>query len=149
MKIALGADHAGFELKEHLRAFLAERGHEVEDAGTDSTASTDYPDYAERVARAVASGAAERGLLVCGTGIGMAIAANKVAGVRAANCSDLLSARMSRAHNDANVLALAGRVVTPEVAEEIVGVFLETPFDGGRHRRRLAKIADLESHCRS
>lgn len=115
------------------------------DAGTDSPESTDYPDYAARVARMVAAGETERGLLVCGTGVGMAMAANKVPGVRAACCNELYLAKMARAHNDANVLTLAGRVVAVELAEEIVRTFLETPFEGGRHSRRLEKIARLEA----
>lgn len=145
MKVALGADHAGFPLKEHLKVFLESRGDEVHDFGTDSGESTDYPDYAGQVGRAVADGRAETGVLVCGTGIGMAIAANKVAGVRAANCFDPYASRLARAHNDANVLTVPGRMVAPEYAEEIVRVFLETPFEGGRHQGRLDKIHDLET----
>lgn len=144
MRIALGADHAGYPLKEHLRRYLEKEGHDVEDFGTHSTESTDYPDYAGRVGRAVAEGSADRGLLVCGTGIGMAIAANKVAGVRAANCFDPFPCHMARAHNDANVLALAGRVLADAYAEEILREFLETPFEGDRHQRRVEKIHGLE-----
>lgn len=144
MKIALGADHAGFSLKEHLRQRLEAEGHEVEDFGTHSEASTDYPDYAGRVGRAVVEGRAERGLLVCGSGTGMAIAANKVPGVRAANCFDPFVSHMARAHNDVNVLAVAGRILAPEFAEEIVREFLQTPFEGDRHQRRVEKIQGLE-----
>jgi ribose 5-phosphate isomerase B len=141
MKVAVGADHAGFELKDHLARLLKEQGHEVVDLGTNSSASVDYPDYAQRVAEEVAAGGAERGLLVCGTGIGVAIAANKIRGVRAANCNDLYTAQMCRAHNDANVLTLGARVVGLGVAEEIVRIFLATPWEEGpRHVRRVGKI---------
>jgi len=140
MRFAVGADHAGFELKEHLRAVLTAAGHEVVDLGTRSTESTDYPDWAELVAAAVAGGAAERGLLVCGSGVGMAIAANRHRGVRAAACSDLFTARLARAHNDANLLALGARIVAPGLAEAILETFAGTPFEGGRHERRVAKL---------
>ncbi len=146
MKIALGADHAGFELKEKLALFLRSLGHDVEDLGTHSTKSVDYPDYAAAVGRAVAAGQADRGVVVCGTGVGVAIAANKVHGARAANCNDLFTARLARAHNNANVLTVGARIVAPELAEEIVQVFLETEWEGGRHGRRVDKIHDLESH---
>lgn len=145
MKIALGADHAGYSLKEHLRQRLEAAGHQVDDLGTYSEASTDYPDYAGQVGRAVAEGKAQRGLLVCGSGTGMAIAANKVPGIRAANCFDPFTSHMARAHNDINVLAVAGRILAPEFAEEIVREFLTTPFEGDRHQRRLDKIQALES----
>lgn len=145
MKIAVGADHAGFPLKQHLVGFLGDLGIEVEDLGTYSEDSVDYPDPAAAVARAVAHGAAERGLLVCGTGLGMAISANKVDGARAATCNDLFCARMARAHNDVNVLALGGRVVGSTLAEEIVRTFVGTDFEGGRHQRRVDKIHALES----
>lgn len=148
MKIAVGADHAGLELKESLRESLARFEHEVRDLGTHSRDSTDYPDYAAAVARAVASGEAERGLLVCGSGVGMAIAANKIHGIRAANVGDVEGARLARAHNDANVLALGARRLSVAEAEEIVRVFLATPFDGGRHQQRVEKIAGLESATR-
>lgn len=138
MRIALGADHAGYALKEHLESRLTEKGHEIADLGTHSEASTDYPDYAARVADAVAEGKAERGILVCGSGIGMAMAANRHRGVRAVATGDLYSVRLSRAHNDANVLALGSRLVAPPLAEELVEVFLATPFEGGRHTRRVA-----------
>ena len=142
--IALGADHAGFQVKEALKAWLIEQGYEVVDYGTHSPESVDYPDYAAQVAEAVADQKVERGVLVCGTGIGMAITANKVAGVRAALCSDLYTARASREHNDANVLALGGRLMGPEMALDILRMWLATDFAGGRHRRRVDKIADLE-----
>lgn len=140
MRIAIGADHAGFILKEHLRARLAEAGHELRDFGAHSAESVDYPDYAALVAGAVVGGSAERGILVCGSGIGMAIAANRVRGVRAAACIDLYSARLCRQHNDANVLALGSRIVAPPLAEALAEVFLTTTFEGGRHARRVAKL---------
>jgi len=145
MRIALGADHAGFELKDHLARILTEAGHEPQDHGTRSGESVDYPDFAAAVARAVRRGEADLGILVCGTGLGVAIAANKVDGIRAATCNDLFTARMARAHNDANVLTLGARVVGLGVAEEIVRTFLSTEYDGGeRHDRRLLKIQALE-----
>ena len=144
MRIAIAADHAGFALKQDLRRGLAEAGHEVTDFGTDSTESCDYPDFAESVARAVAEGRADRGVLVCSTGIGMAIAANKVAGVRAtpAECED--EVRLTREHNDANVLTLGARYLNEERALQLVELFLATPFSGGRHARRVGKIARIE-----
>lgn len=142
--VAVGADHAGFALKEDLKACLKEQGYEVRDLGTDSLESVDYPDFAARVAGAVASGEVPWGLLVCGTGIGMAITANKIPGVRAACCADPFSARMARAHNDANVLTMGGRVVGPGLAREIVKAWLEGRFEGGRHARRTAKIEAVE-----
>jgi ribose 5-phosphate isomerase B len=142
MRIAIGADHAGFALKERLRERLAAAGHELRDFGTNSEASTDYPDYARAVAAAVAAGEAERGLLVCGSGIGMAMAANRVRGARAAAINDLYSARLSRQHNDANVLALGSRIVAPALAEAILDLFLATEFEGGRHERRVKKMDD-------
>ena len=142
--VALGADHAGFPLKQQLKAWLVAEGHTVVDVGTHSTDSVDYPDFAEAVARAVSGGEAQCGVLVCGTGIGMAIAANKMPGIRAGVCADVDTARLSRQHNDLNVLALAGRTTPYEHASALVRAWLETPFDGGRHERRLAKIADLE-----
>lgn len=142
MKTALiiGSDHAGFELKEHLKKALDRRGIAYQDVGTHSAESVDYPDFAHEVARAVGSGEAERGLLVCGSGQGMAMVANKYEGVRAALPHDEESARLSREHNDANVLALGGRVVSPEAAERILDAWLQTPFAGGRHQRRVEKI---------
>lgn len=141
MRVALGSDHAGFDQKERIKAHLIESGHEVQDLGTtNSEDSVDYPDFAFEVGRAVTSGAADFGVLVCGTGVGMAIAANKVDGVRAANITDPEFARLTRAHNDANVLTVSGRFVPVEVNTEIVDAFLSTPFEGGRHGRRVDKI---------
>ncbi|MBX6377605.1 MAG: ribose 5-phosphate isomerase B [Clostridia bacterium] len=144
MRLALAADHGGFELKEAIKGWLRELGHSVEDFGTHSAEAVDYPDYARLVAEAVARGDCDRGVLVCGSGIGMAIAANKVPGVRAAVCNDPYSARLTRQDNDANVLALGGRVVGPGMAREILEVWLNTPFAGGRHARRVEKIRALE-----
>jgi ribose 5-phosphate isomerase B len=140
MRVAIGADHAGFQLKEHLKRVLDGRGFETLDFGTASEQSTDYPDFASRVAEAVAGGEAERGLLVCGTGVGMAMAANRRRGVRAVAANDLYTVGLARAHNDANVLALGARVVSPALAEAILARFLDTDFDGGRHERRVAKL---------
>ena len=142
--VAVGADHAGFSLKQDLKEWLAAQGHTVFDVGTHSLESVDYPDYAAAVSRAVRSGEAARGVLVCGTGIGMAIAANKVPGIRAGVCRDVETARLARQHNDLNVLALAGRVTPLDLAIGIVGAWLDTAFEGGRHERRLAKVSDLE-----
>ena len=142
--IALGADHAGLPLKEVVKAWLRGCGHEVLDFGTHTTDSVDYPDYATLVADALLGGTAQRGVLVCGTGIGMAMAANKVSGVRAAVCADPATARLAREHNDANVLALGGRVTPAEAAFEIVQAWLTSAFLGGRHARRLEKLAGLE-----
>ena len=142
--VALGADHAGFELKEALKAWLIDSGYQVLDFGTHSPESVDYPDYASQVAEAVADHKVERGVLVCGTGIGMAIAANKMPGVRAALCSDLYTARMSREHNDANVLTLGGRLMGREMALDILRMWLESEFLGGRHQRRVDKIDEIE-----
>jgi ribose 5-phosphate isomerase B len=147
MTLAIGADHAGLELKEQLKAWLIQSGHQVLDFGTHTPDSVDYPDYAIQVAEAVAAGKAERGLLVCGTGIGMAMTANKVHGIRAAFCPDLFTARMSREHNDANVLALGGRLTGRDLAVEILRMWLETEFAGGRHARRVDKIGDAERRC--
>lgn len=140
MRIAVGADHAGFELKQRLKLRLAERGWEVFDCGTHGPESTDYPDWAAAVAARVAAGEAERGLLVCGTGVGMAIGANRRRGVRAVAAVDLYTARLARAHNDVNVLALGARIVAPPLAEALLDVFLDTPFEGGRHARRVEKL---------
>jgi ribose 5-phosphate isomerase B len=144
MKIAIAADHAGFALKEKLRLKLAEEGHDVVDFGTASTDSCDYPDYAKQVAHAVGEGRSERGILVCSTGIGMAMAANKVAGVRAApaQCED--EVRLTREHNDANVLTLGARYLDEERAAGLVKLFLATEFAGGRHARRVAKLENAE-----
>ena len=144
MKIAIGADHAGFELKNQLGEALRKSGHQVCDFGTNSSESTDYPDYARHVAKAVAAGTAERGVLVCGSGIGMSIAANKVRGVRAALGVNLDVVRLTRAHNNANVLTLGARFIEPALAEQLVQAFLETPFEGGRHERRLSKLSQME-----
>jgi ribose 5-phosphate isomerase B len=145
MKIAVGSDHAGLSLKEEVKKVLSEAGAQVEDLGTHSAEPVDYPDPALAVAEAVASGRAEMGVLVCGTGIGMSITANKVPGVRAALCHDAYTARLAREHNDANVLCLGGRVLGPGVAGDLVRVWLETRFAGGRHSRRVDKIRTLES----
>jgi ribose 5-phosphate isomerase B len=144
MKIAIGADHAGFVLKEQLRRDLAGDGHEVVDFGANSQESCDYPDYAQLVAREVAQGRSDRGILICSTGIGMAIAANKVAGVRAAPVSSEDEARLTREHNDANVLALGAKYLDEARALAMARVFLKAEFAGGRHSRRIAKIASLE-----
>lgn len=144
MRIAIGADHAGFPLKEHLKGTLQRLGHLVEDHGTDSEASVDYPPICIAVARAVAMGHADRGIVLGGSGQGEQIAANKVRGIRAALCNDLYTARMSREHNDANVLSIGGRIVAAGLADEIVALWLRTPFEGGRHQRRLDQIADAE-----
>lgn len=144
LRIAVGADHAGVALKDHLLRFLDERGITYKDFGTHGSESVDYPDFAADVAHAVSAGEYERGLLVCGSGIGMAIAANKVAGIRAAVVTETESAKLSRSHNDANVLALGARLTTPEVARSIVAAFLDTPFDGGRHQRRIDKLTQLD-----
>lgn len=141
---AIGSDHGGYALKQEIMKHLTERGIEYRDYGTFSTDSCDYPDYGEAVGRAVASGECERGIVVCGTGIGISIAANKVHGVRCALCGDCFSAQMAREHNDANVLALGARVLGPGLALKIVDTFLDAEFQGGRHARRVAKIMALE-----
>src|SRR5918912_1337632 len=133
LRIAIGADHAGFELKQHLVHILKELGHEVDDLGTDSLEPVDYPPICAAVGLAVAEGRADRGIVLGGSGQGEQIAANKVKGVRAALCNDLFTARMSRQHNDANVLSIGGRIVAFGLADEIVKLWLETPFEGGRH----------------
>lgn len=141
MRIALGSDHAGYDQKQLLKQHLEGRGYDVHDVGTTSgDESVDYPDFAYSVGRAVAAGEDDFGVLVCGTGVGMAIAANKVAGVRAANVTDPEFAKLARAHNDANVLTVSGRFVPVEVNEKIVDAFLETAFEGGRHGRRVEKL---------
>ena len=144
MRIAIGADHAGFPLKQHLIATLARLGHVVHDHGTHSEAAVDYPPICAEVARLVTTGKADRGIIIGGSGQGEQIAANKVHGARAALCNDLYTARMSRAHNDANVLAIGGRIVAFGLADEIIAVWLDTPFDGGRHQRRIDQIAEIE-----
>ena len=145
MRVAIGSDHAGFDQKERLKAHLVEEGFDVVDMGTNSgVESVDYPDYAEMVARSVAAGQVERGVLVCGTGIGMAMAANKVDGVRAANVTDPEFAALAREHNDANVVAVSGRFVPVGVNQEILDIFLGTEFAGDRHAGRVAKIDGIE-----
>lgn len=145
MRIALGADHNGYDLKEALKQALLDLGHEVLDLGTNSKDSVDYPDYAEAVGGAVAGGEADRGVLVCGTGLGMAIAANKVPGVRAVPVTDQYSAKMARRDNDANVITFGGHMTAAPLALDLLKTFLETPFEGGRHARRIGKIQTLES----
>lgn len=144
-RIAVGADHAGYLLKDVLAARARELGHDVTDLGTSGPDSVDYPDFAAAVGRAVAAGEAELGVLVCGSGIGVAIAANKVHGVRAATVHDVTSARLARLHNDANVVCLGARFTGEQVALDALDAFLATPFEGDRHARRVAKITDLES----
>ncbi|RIK09488.1 MAG: ribose 5-phosphate isomerase B [Acidobacteria bacterium] len=144
MIVALGADHAGAELKDRLAELLRREGHELIDRGTDSSESVDYPDFAEAVAADVSAGRADRGLLVCGTGIGMAMAANKIRGVRAANVRSVEEAELSRQHNDANILCLGARFIDPQVAEDVLNAWLKTDFEGGRHVRRVEKIGKLE-----
>lgn len=142
--IAIGSDHAGFALKEEVKAFLEENNVPFKDFGTDSNASVDYPQFAELVGKAVASGTCEKGILVCGTGIGMSIAANKIHGIRAAACSDYFSAKASREHNDANIICFGERVVGPGLAIELVKVLLSTEYEGGRHARRVGQMMALE-----
>lgn len=144
MKIALGADHAGYELKDKIKRKLEAGHHQVTDEGTGSAESVDYPDFARKVGEDVAAGRAERGILVCGSGIGMAISANKVPGIRAANVTSEYEAQMSREHNDANVLALGARILDDDRAFAIVEKWLATEFAGGRHQRRVDKIAAIE-----
>jgi ribose 5-phosphate isomerase B len=144
MRIAIGADHAGFSLKEHLKATLQRLGHSVDDHGTNSDASVDYPPICFAVARAVTEGGADRGIVLGGSGQGEQIAANKVAGARAALCNDLYTARLSRQHNDANVLSMGGRIVAFGLADEILALWLETKFEGGRHQHRLDQISEAE-----
>lgn len=144
MKIALGSDHAGFELKQAIKPVLESEGHEVVDVGTDSEESVDYPLFASKAAHLVADGSAERGIVVCGSGVGVSIVANKVRGIRAVNAHDPEEAEMSRRHNDANVLALAGRRLTKPEAEAIMSTFLTTGFEGGRHERRVEEISAVE-----
>jgi ribose 5-phosphate isomerase B len=144
MKIALGADHAGFELKEKIEKYLIAKGITVDDRGTNSSESVDYPDYARLVAEEVANKRADRGILLCGTGIGMSIAANKVPGIRAANAHNESEALIIREHNDSNVLTLGGRVLDDKTAFKIIDLWLSTPFAGGRHARRVEKIGEIE-----
>jgi ribose 5-phosphate isomerase B len=146
VRIAMGSDHAGYELKLHVADVLREAGHEVVDVGTDSEESTDYPLFAEPAARMVADGEAERGVLVCGSGVGVNIVANKVDGVRAVNAHDVGEAKLARQHNDVNVLTLSGRRVAPDIADAIVETFLDTDFEAGRHERRVELIHEVEGH---
>lgn len=142
--IAVGSDHGGFRLKEEVKNYLQEKGYQVRDFGTDNEDSVDYPDFALQAARAVAAGECQAGILICGTGIGMSISANKVKGIRAALCHDTFSARMSREHNDAQVLCMGQRVIGTGLALDIVKVWLESKFTGGRHCRRVEKIQSYE-----
>ena len=146
LRVAIGSDHAGFELKQHLISVLNELGHDVDDHGTQSEEPVDYPIICAGVARSVVRGDADRGIVLGGSGQGEQIAANKVAGIRAALCHDLYTARLSRQHNDANVLSMGGRIVAFGLADEIVSVWLETTFDGGRHQRRIDQIREAERH---
>ena len=145
MKIAIGNDHGGVELKQHLVEYLTGQGYEVVNFGTDSTASNHYPIYAQKVANAVVSGEFDRGILICGTGLGISISANKIKGVRCAVCSEPVSARLSREHNDANIVAMGARTIGPVMAEAIADVFLTTDFLGGRHKTRVDMITALEN----
>lgn len=144
MKIAIASDHAGFEMKEEVKLFLKELGHDVKDFGTNSKEPVDYPDFALKVAIAVSKNEFERGIIFCGTGLGMSIAANKVPGIRAVPCYDIKAAELSREHNDANILAIGARLTDLETAKEIIKVWLETDFLGGRHLKRIEKIKDIE-----
>lgn len=144
MTIAIGSDHAGFELKEEMKAYLGDLGISYKDMGPQSSSAVDYPDYGERVAELVSNGKVEKGILICGTGIGMSIVANKFPGVRAALCNEPLSATLSRQHNDANVLVLAGRMIGKVMARVILKTWLNTAFEGGRHEARLKKITIIE-----
>jgi ribose 5-phosphate isomerase B len=146
MRIAIGSDHRGFEAKRRIKPLVQGMGHEVVDVGTQSRDSVDYPDMAFEVAKSVATGKADRGILICGTGIGMAIAANKVHGVRAAPCHDSITAEMSRRHNDANVLCLSADLLGEELIDRMVRLWLETAFEGGRHARRVDKILRFEEN---
>ena len=148
MKIAIGCDHAGVALKNKIVPVLEELDIEWEDYGTRDEESVDYPDYGEKVSEAISKGKIERGILICGTGIGMSIVANKFPGVRAALCSEDYSAKMSRLHNDANVLVLPGRIIDAKTAQDIVKAWFKTSFEGGRHQRRLDKIKAIESHLK-
>ena len=144
MKLAIGTDHAGFEFKQGLADYLRQQGYDVLDKGSFDTQSVDYPDYAAKVCAAVNAGEAVFGILVCGSGIGMSIAANKIHGIRAALCHDLYTARMGRSHNDANVIVLPSRMIALTIAEEMTLLFLKTPFEGGRHAARVDKMMKLE-----
>jgi ribose 5-phosphate isomerase B len=146
MRICLGSDHAGFELKEQVKTFLGRIAVEVNDIGTHSAASVDYPDFAAKVATEVQSGAFERGILVCGSGVGMCITANKFSGIRAVLAWNPEIARLSREHNDTNILCLPGRFMDAASAEQVITIWLQTPFQGGRHQQRVDKISALEEH---
>lgn len=143
--LAIGCDHGGFQLKEEIKKHLEKRGIEYKDFGTFNEQSCDYPDFAVLVANSITNGECEKGILVCGTGIGISIAANKVKGIRAACCSDTFSARMTRMHNDANIICMGGRVVGAGLAIDIVDLFLDTAFEGGRHKLRVDKISAIEN----
>ncbi|MDG2020343.1 MAG: ribose 5-phosphate isomerase B [Phycisphaerales bacterium] len=146
MKIAIGSDHAGFDLKEHLRAFVESLGHEVVDVGTNSTESVDYPDFAEKVAVEIITRRVDRGIMLCGSGVGASVAANKVPGIRAANCEDYYSAHQGVEHDDMNMLVLGGRIVGSALAEDMVRGYLAASYTGeDRHARRLAKVASIEA----
>ncbi|MGI6031528.1 MAG: ribose 5-phosphate isomerase B [Eubacteriales bacterium] len=145
MMIALGSDHGGYQLKETIKQHLLDKGYEVKDYGTYSEESCDYPQYGKAVGKAVASGECEKGILVCGTGIGISLAANKVKGIRAAVCSDTYSAKYTRLHNDANILAMGQRVVGPGLALELVDIFLATEYEGGRHQKRVDQLMAIEN----
>lgn len=145
MKIAIGNDHAALELKKAIKTYVEDMGHEVVDFGTHTADSCDYPVYGEKVARAVAGGECELGILICGTGIGISLAANKVKGIRAAVCSESYSARLTRAHNNANIIAFGARVIGEDTAKDIVNAFINTPFEGGRHQRRIDMITEIEN----
>lgn len=144
MKLAIGCDHGGYNLKTAILEHLDKKGIEYKDFGCYSTESCDYPDFAEKVAEAIVNGECERGIIVCGTGIGISIAANKVPGIRAAHCTDTFSAKASRQHNDANILALGERITGVGLALDIVDAYLEAEFEGGRHQRRVDKITEIE-----
>lgn len=147
MKISIGSDHGAFAMKEHLKQYLTEQGHQVVDCGTYSTDSCDYADFGKPAAQLVASGDCDRGIVMCTTGIGISIAANKVRGIRCALCSEPYSAEMTRRHNDANMLAMGGALIGPNMADRIVDVFLGTEFEGGRHARRVGKIMAIENEA--
>ncbi len=148
-KFVIASDHGGLELKEAIAGYLREVGVDIDDLGTMSDDSVDYPDFGIKVARAVSTGEADKGVLICGTGIGMSIVANKFPGIRAALITDEFTARMSKEHNNANIIVMGGRVLSPEQARKMVQVWLETAYEGGRHQRRLDKIANLEDDIRS
>ncbi|NMB27938.1 MAG: ribose 5-phosphate isomerase B [Tissierellia bacterium] len=144
MKIGIGSDHGGFELKEHIKDYFEKEGIDYLDYGTNSLDSVDYPDYGRKLAEGVLSGEVDKGIAICGTGIGISIACNKVKGIRCALCGDTYSARMSVEHNNANIMALGGRVIGKDLAIEIVSIWLKSQFQGGRHERRINKISDIE-----